>query len=135
MSDASQLLETSAGDMTSDERLRASCIQACLECARTCTECADRCLSEQLVGHLVTCIAANINCADVCATTGRVLIRQTAFEPDVARTLLDACAQACKTCGDECARHAEMHRHCEIAAAACRACEHACRELRRAIGS
>jgi Domain of Unknown Function (DUF326) len=67
--------------------------------------------------------------ADICATTARVLSRHTGYDANISSTLLDACAMACKSCGDECARHAEAHKHCRICADACRACEQACRGL------
>jgi hypothetical protein len=42
--------------------------------------------------------------------------------------MLEACAAACKSCGDECDRHAARHEHCRVCAQACRVCEEACRE-------
>jgi hypothetical protein len=50
------------------------------------------------------------------------------------RTGLEACAAACRTCGDECSRHADMHDHCRVCAETCRRCEQACRELLAALG-
>jgi hypothetical protein len=52
-----------------------------------------------------------------------------AHEAGLSRGLLDACATAGRTCGDECEQHAEMNDHCRICADACRACERACRDL------
>lgn len=105
------------------------CIDACLECAQVCTACADACLAEEDVEELVRCIALNLNCGDVCETTARMLSRPTAFDELLVRTLLESCALACKTCGEECARHAEHHEHCRICAESCRACEQSCRDL------
>jgi hypothetical protein len=61
------------------------------------------------------------------ATLG-VVSRQTAYDPTITRPLLEACVATCKSCGDECARHAPLPalRACEQA---CRRCEQACREL------
>jgi hypothetical protein len=42
--------------------------------------------------------------------------------------LLLACVAICKSCGDECERHARMP-HCRVCTEACRRCEQACREL------
>jgi hypothetical protein len=39
----------------------------------------------------------------------------------------------CKSCGDECERHAQMHEHCRVCEQACRRCEQACRELLAAL--
>jgi hypothetical protein len=129
MTATAQMLETHPLDISLDrEKLRA-CIDACFECAQTCTACADACLGEKMVADLTTCIGTNLDCADVCETTGKVLSRHTAWNPEVARAVLEACATACKACGDECEQHASMHEHCKVCAESCRKCERACRDL------
>lgn len=109
------------------------CIEACFECAQTCTACADACLGEQQVQMMIRCIRLNLDCADVCDTTGRLLSRQT--EPDwtLLRSQLEACAMACRTCGAECEAHAGHMQHCRVCAEACRRCEEACHRLLQAI--
>lgn len=104
-------------------------VQALLACAQACTACADACLGEERVADLVTCIGLDLDCADICAATARVLSRQTAHGAELTRALLEACATACRGCGEECARHADMHEHCRVCAEACTACEEACRAL------
>lgn len=117
-----------------DEDKLAACIEACFECAQACTACADACLSEDMVADLTKCIRTNLDCADICATTGNTLSRHTGYDANITRAFLEACAAACKACGDECARHADMHEHCRICADACRRCEQACRDLLAALG-
>jgi len=39
-----------------------------------------------------------------------------------------------RSCGEECAGHADMHEHCRVCADVCRRCEQACRELLAALG-
>ena len=56
-----------------DEQKLAACIAACFECAQTCTACADACLSEDMVAELTKCIRTNLDCADICESTGRAL--------------------------------------------------------------
>ena len=91
---------------------------------------ADACLAEEHVSDLRHCITLNANCADVCTATGAVLSRQTAYDPDVTRAVLEACATVCTACGEECGRHAEMGMaHCRICAESCRRCAQACRAL------
>lgn len=107
----------------------AECIAACFECAQTCTACADACLAEDMVADLVTCIGTNADCADICSATGRVLSRRTGYDANLVRAVLEACRVACKSCGDECSGHAQMHEHCRICAEACRRCERACADL------
>jgi hypothetical protein len=111
----------------------ARCIQECVACALACTSCADACLAEDQLEALVRCIRLNLDCADVCDATGRVLTRQTSSEPRLAQSMLDACIQACRACAEECERHAPRHEHCRACAEACRRCEQACEDLRSAI--
>jgi hypothetical protein len=127
---AAQMLETYPKDLGGVDREKlTACVDACVECGQACTACADACLSEDSVAELVTCVRTNLDCADVCDTTGRVLSRHTGYDANVTRAVLEACAAACKACGDECEQHAQMHEHCRICAEVCRRCEAACRDL------
>jgi hypothetical protein len=105
------------------------CLRECHDCATACTICADACLGEEKVQMLVRCIRLNLDCADVCDATGRVLARQTEADLSILRVLLQACAHACEVCGAECARHADMHEHCRVCAESCRRCAEACNRL------
>lgn len=129
MSHAQQILETHRRGPQLDVGILAACIDACFDCAQSCTACADADLAEPDLETLIACVALCLNCSDVCATTGRVLSRQTEFVPDLARPVVKACAEACRLCGDECERHAHHHEHCRICAEACRRCEQACNEV------
>ncbi|WP_344253825.1 four-helix bundle copper-binding protein [Pseudonocardia hydrocarbonoxydans] len=90
-----------------DRDALAECIAACFDCAQTCTACTDACLSEKSLADLVRCIRLDLDCADVCEMTGLVLSRQTGYDANVTRAVLEACATACKACGDDCASHSE----------------------------
>ena len=123
----SAMLETHPKDLGGvDRRKLAECIEACLACAQTCTACADACLSEDMVAEMRRCIRLNLDCADVCAATGRVLTRRAETDPALVRSLVEACRAAC---ADECEKHAGMHEHCRVCAEACRRCEAACAAL------
>jgi len=123
------MLETYPQPINLDRTKLAAAIDALIACGEACTACADACLSEDMVAQLTKCIRTNLDCADICATTARVLSRHTGYDANLSRTLLEACATACRSCGDECASHADMHRHCRICADACRAGEQSCRDL------
>jgi hypothetical protein len=112
-----------------DHRKLAETIDTLLACSEACTACADACLGEIMVAELTRCIRRNLDCADICATTARVLSRHTGNDISISRMLLEACALACRSCADECGAHASEHEHCRICAEACRACEAACRDL------
>ena len=131
MTHAAAMLETYPADLGDVDRDKlTACIEACVACAQTCTACADACLSEENVAELTKCVRSNLDCADVCDTTGRVLSRHTGYDANLTRAILEACATACKACGDECTHHAEMGmQHCQVCADACRRCEQASRRL------
>ncbi len=118
-----------------DRGALAQCVEACFDCAQTCTSCADACLGEGNVQDLVRCIRLNLDCADVCAATGRLVSRQTETDTNLLDSQLEACAVACRVCGDECEGHAGHMEHCRVCAEACRACEEACRTLLSQLGS
>jgi hypothetical protein len=129
------MIDTYPADINTDRQLLADCIAACIECAQACTACADACLSEDMINDLRKCIRANLDCADICEATGRVLSRHTGYDANITRAVLQACAQTCKSCGDECGSHASMHEHCRICSEVCKNCEQACNRLLQAIGS
>ena len=116
-----------------DRDVLARCIEECFSCAQTCTSCADACLSEDMVAELRKCIRLDLDCADICDATGRVLTRQTEYDAPTSKAQLESCREACRTCAEECEGHAEMHEHCRICAEACRRCEQACDELLTAM--
>jgi hypothetical protein len=117
------------GAGTGEKDTLAECIAACFQCAQACTACADACLAEDMVADLITCIRTDLDCSDICVTTGNILSRQTGTNKGIARAMLEACRAACAACADECERHAGMHEHCRICAEACRRCETACAAL------
>ncbi|TGN64589.1 four-helix bundle copper-binding protein [Nocardioides eburneiflavus] len=129
-----EMMKTHPTQSTIDRDLLAGCVAACVECAQACTACADACLGEEMVAELTTCIRTDLDCADICETTGRVLSRQTGYNASTTRAVLQACAQACASCAEECEQHAQMHEHCRICAEACRRCDDACNRVLAAIG-
>jgi hypothetical protein len=104
-------------------------VDAAIACEQCCTACADACLAESGEMDLAACIRTDLDCADVCATTARMLSRQTQPSADVLRAQLEACKAACDACADECSQHADMHAHCRICMECCRTCSDACADL------
>ena len=133
MSNATAMVQSYPGTMNLDKDLLAKAIDEALTCFQTCTACADACLSEEMVAELGKCIRTDLDCADLCEATVRVLSRHTGYDANITRAQLQACIAACKACGDECEQHAGMHEHCKVCAQACRACEQACSDLLASI--
>ena len=133
MSYARQMLDTYPRALNVDAGVLAAAIDALSDCAQACIADNDADLGEQDVTEMVRCIRLCLDCADVCTATVGVISRQAEYDADVTRPLLEACVAICKSCGDECERHAQMHAHCRVCAEACRRCEQACRELLDAL--
>lgn len=127
------MMETYPADINLDRSILARTVDALINCSEACTACADACLSEEMVADLTKCIRTNLDCADICGTTSRVLSRHTGYDASISRALLQACIACCRSCADQCGEHAQMHEHCRICAEACRACERACRDLLTAM--
>jgi len=110
------------------------CIESCFTCAGACTACADACLSERDVEGLLACIRQDLDCAAICLATGSVVARSKAgASRQVLESQLNVCIAACRACGEECRRHAGMHRHCRVCSQACEDCAQACTEMLAAL--
>lgn len=129
------ILSTTPNPSQLDTKVLAACLDACAGCELSCVSCADACLNEKNVDMLRRCIRLDLDCADVCGTTARLLARLTSADATLLRGQLEICAQACAACAVECERHAQHHEHCRICAEACRACEEACEQLLQALPS
>lgn len=112
-----------------------NCVAACLKCSLACTACSDACLAESDITELVKCIRTDLDCADMCDATAKVLTRQTAYDLAVIRSTVTACLKAIVACAEECERHAAHHKHCQISAMVCREAERACEDLLVALDS
>src|SRR5512132_70133 len=95
------MLDTDPSQPLLDKRLLTRGIDTCLECDQACTACADADLGEPTVADLVKCARLNLDCADMCQTTARVLTRQTGYDRDLTRAGVQACVQAGEVCGGE----------------------------------
>ncbi len=128
MTFTAQMLDTYPAGINLDKAQLAQVIDALAACAQACTACADACLSEspEMLPHLTKCIRDNLDCADVCDVTVRVLSRHTGYDANLTRAQLQAALAATRTCGDSCAEHRDMHEHCRI-------CEQACRQAQQAL--
>jgi len=132
MSYARQMLDTYPHAVNVDASALAAAIDAMTDCAQACISDTDADLGEQNVTEMIRCIRLCLDCADVCTAAAGVTSRPAGYDADVTKPLLQACVAICKSCGDECERHAHMP-HCQVCAEACRRCEQACRDLLDAL--
>lgn len=95
-------------------------VDACLACLVTCESCTTDCIA---VGNK-ECILLCRDCADICALCARFEARGSQFAQD----LKALCAEICKACSIECAKHASHHSSCKECSAACERCATLCNE-------
>jgi hypothetical protein len=127
------MLEQYPGEIAIDLDALAHAIDVLVSCSQTCTACADACLSEDDVAASARCIRDDLDCADICQTTSRVLSRQTAYDARLAKAMLQACIEACGICADSCGEHRDHHPHCATCEQACRECVEVCTSLLGAL--
>ena len=125
------VLRTAPQTLTVEADLVAAAIDAASACATVCTACASACLSE--AEDMAVCVRDDLDCADICTATARVLARLNRSDKAVVTTLLAACIEACVQCAASCGPHREHHEHCALCEQACRACEAACQALLDAL--
>jgi hypothetical protein len=129
-----EILEVHPQSTYVDPEVILRCVESCIDCGATCVSCADACLGEKDRETLVRAIRLNLDCAEACEATGRIVTRQTTPDLLVIAGAVEACAVACRVCRQECERHAGHHEHCRRCAAVCLVCEQACTDLLAAIG-
>jgi hypothetical protein len=103
------------------------CIEVCMVCSQACAACADACLGEDGRADLVHCIRLDLDCADVCTTTSRMLSRHQHPSLLLVRRQLELTILAAALCAEACEEHAG-HEHCRACAESCRHCERVCRD-------
>ena len=128
---AADLLRTAPQHQPVEADLVAAAIDAALACSLACSVCASACLSAD--EDLSACVRDALDCADVSATTARVLARLGPLDRAAMRSLLTACLDACRACAASCSPHAEHREHCARCAASCSACAAACGDLLDAV--
>jgi hypothetical protein len=120
-----EMLKSSSHHQSFNPQRYYDCIESCFECASACWICADAGLNEENALGLKECIKLSLTCAEVCATTAKVLIScDDDFE--CARAQLKACMDQCEMCMNECMKYSEEHEHCLICVKCCEACFKIC---------
>ena len=90
------------------------------ECVYLCNNCFSACVEEDGMEMMKECIRLDKECAQICAATLVEVYPGSRFK----REILTLCANACRACGQECAKFEQAH--CQDCAKACQACAEAC---------
>jgi hypothetical protein len=118
--------------MTLDMDRMQECIEACSAAAQAATMCADACAG--MGGEMARCSAMCANTADMATTMMRAMLRPNGYDMTSMQGMLQGCMAMGMACAEECRRHADMHDHCRICAAACDQMVEACRNMMSGMG-
>jgi hypothetical protein len=108
-----------------------ACAKECHDCGLMCDTCATHCAHMIADGHKehMTTLQTCQDCSSICASAANVTARGGPFSD----LICTACAEACKRCGDACAKF-PADEHMKKCSDACRKCEKACREMLQHVG-
>jgi hypothetical protein len=115
-----------------DMKRMQDCIEACSACMQACTMCADQMAGMAEMGM---CAGICMNCADMCDTMMRAMLRPMGMTAMLMTTMLQACMAMCEACMTECRTHADMSETCRMCADACETCMRACHDLMEAMSA
>ncbi|WP_121666555.1 four-helix bundle copper-binding protein [Mesonia aquimarina] len=100
-----------------------SLLNSLSNCINHCNFCASKCLEEDDVKKMISCIQLDRACASVCTTTATLMAAETSIN---LVPILSYCQQLCEECAEECKKHSTTH--CQQCATACKECAAKCKE-------
>lgn len=95
-------------------------------CAQACAECATACLQPAGAAEPGAVQRLDLQCADVCEHTSRMLSQHGRYDATVLRAQVELCAATCAACAEDYERLADEAPGAAERAEACRRCEQAC---------
>lgn len=105
-------------------------VVAAVDALRDCEQASNACAVAMVAaGDMLTEVRRDLDCADVCTATERILSRGPAADPSLVAAIVQAAALACEASAAACGARAEEHRHCQLHAAKARACADALHAL------
>jgi hypothetical protein len=99
-------------DMSAMEEL----IEACSACEQACTMCS---AADMGMPDMGKCAGMCANCADVCNTMMRMLMRPIGMDADSMMSMMQATMTMAAACEEECMMHADMGEQHRMCAQAC----------------
>lgn len=105
-------------DSLSDEQRE--CLETYTEATQVCEWCADRYLGDS---EMKACARRCRDVADLASLHARFVVRGS----EHSTTLVEACAEACESCADECSNHEA--EHCRVCPEVLRECAASCRNM------
>src|SRR5690606_41480817 len=90
--------------MAMDMALMQACMDACSACEQACTVCSGQGMAD---GTMMSCATMCMDCADMCNTMMRALMRPMGVSMPSMMAMPDACGAAGRACVAGCMNHAE----------------------------
>jgi hypothetical protein len=101
------------------------CIKECIDCASVCLETLAHCLTRGGEHAAAEHITLLQDCAEICRTAADFMLRNSALHTATCRV----CAEVCRRCAESCERMAADDQAMARCAEACRRCEASCRDM------
>lgn len=95
-------------------------VESLERCLTACNNCAVSSLEEEHVQSMTDCIKLNLDCADICDISLKLLARDS----NQSTSAVQLCKNICAECAEECEKY--EHEHCQQCADFCRRCESQC---------
>ncbi|MFI5859653.1 hypothetical protein [Streptomyces parvulus] len=127
------LIESVSNRLSIDSELLARATTALADCERASSACAAGMLADKDADALREAITQNLDCADVAATTARLLVRGDDAQRPLVTAQLGACLIACRDAHELCGRHAGHREHCHICSETAQEAAEACETLLTAL--
>ena len=96
-------------------------VESLENCVAVCNNCAASCLNEDNMQSMADCIRLDLDCADICQLTLKLLARDS----KQMTSAVELCRDICAECAAECGKH--EYDHCQLCADSCRRCEDLCK--------
>jgi hypothetical protein len=122
-----ELIDSLAVHAALDSETLARVIDALSGCEEAVTACAAGMLAARDVDRMRTSVLRDLDCADVVATTRRLLTRATPDDSTLIAAQLEACIIACRRSEEQCRLTAPEHEHCRLCTTATHEGAEACR--------
>jgi hypothetical protein len=99
MTQTTEMMKSMSMPAGMDMTAMQECIDQCSVCMQACSMCADEMAGMSEMGR---CAMLCMNCADVCDTTMRMMLRPSGMDMTAMRAMLQACMAMCEACMKAC---------------------------------
>ena len=125
--DTREMMDSTGGTLSAELIAAIDALGACANASNICA------MAMVEAGGMAAEVHQALDCADVCGSTQRVLVRGQAPAPQVTAAVVEAAIVACEASAAGCGAHAGCHDHCRLHSGYALACIEALRLLQKTL--